>query len=139
VGINGPKTKGRGGGLDGYGTGPLGAKKNATILAGGDDATFTGGIDKEAIRRVVHANLKQIKACYDKGLNKDPGLYGKITIQWTIGPGGRVLEAGVKSSTMNNSEVENCAVSRLRTWKFPEPPANEVAVVSYPFVFQAQE
>lgn len=139
VGIAGPKTKGRGGGIQGYGTGPLGAKKNATILAGGDDMTATSGIDKDAIRRVVLANIRQIKACYEKGLNKDPGLYGKITIQWSIGSGGKVLEAGVKNSTMNNAEVENCSVARLKTWKFPEPPVNEVAVVSFPFVFQAQE
>ena len=111
----------------------------ATILAGGDDATFTGTIDRDAIRRVVQANIKQIKACYERALNKDPGLYGKISIQWTIGPGGRVLEASTKTTTMNSPEVENCAVNRLKTWKFPEPPADQVAVVSYPFVFQAQE
>jgi hypothetical protein len=139
VGISGIKTSGKGGGISGYGTGTLGAKKNATILAGGDDATFTGTIDKEAIRRVVQANLKQIKNCYERGLNRDPSLYGKIVIQWTIGPGGKVLEAGIKGTTMNSPEVESCAVARLRTWKFPEPPVNEVAVVSYPFVFQAQE
>ncbi len=139
VGIAGPQTKGRGGGLTGYGSGPLGGKKNASIIAGGDDMVASGGIDKEAIRRVVLANIKQIKACYEKGLNRDPSLYGKITIQWTIGSGGRVLSAGVRNTTMNNSEVEDCAVARLKTWKFPEPPANEVADVSYPFVFQAQD
>ncbi|MDZ4676915.1 MAG: AgmX/PglI C-terminal domain-containing protein [Oligoflexia bacterium] len=139
VGISGVNTKGRGGGVSGYGTGNLGAKKNATVLPGGDEATFSPGIDKEAIRRVVKANLKQIQACYEKGLNKEPSLYGKITIRWSIGPGGNVLEAGIKATTMNSSEVENCAVARLRTWKFPEPPANQIADVSYPFVFQAQE
>jgi outer membrane biosynthesis protein TonB len=139
VGIAGVKTHGRGGGVSGYGTGGLGAKKNASLIAGDDQATFSGTIDKEAIRRVVQANLKQIKACYERGLNRDPSLYGKIVIQWTIGPGGRVLEAGIKNTTMNSAEVESCAVARLRTWKFPEPPAGEVAVVSYPFVFQAQE
>jgi pSer/pThr/pTyr-binding forkhead associated (FHA) protein len=139
VGIAGPKTKGRGGGISGYGTGSLGAKKNASIIAGGDDETFSGSIDKEAIRRVVQANLRQIRSCYERGLNKEPGLYGKIVIQWTIGAGGNVLEAGIKSSSMQNSEVESCAVARLKSWKFPEPPANEVAVVSYPFVFQAQD
>jgi hypothetical protein len=40
---------------------------------------------------------------------------------------------------MNSPEVENCAVAHLKTWKFPEPPADQVAAVSYPFVFQAQE
>ena len=139
VGIAGVKTKGRGGGVSGYGTGTLGAKKNASLIAGDSEATFSPGIDREAIRRVVQENLKQIKACYEKGLNRNPGLYGKIVIRWTIGPGGRVTTAGIKSSTMDSAEVENCAVARLRLWKFPEPPVGELADVSYPFVFQAQE
>jgi outer membrane biosynthesis protein TonB len=139
VGIAGVNTKGRGGGLSGYGTAGLGAKKNASIIAGGDDETFSGSIDKEAIRRVVQANIKQIRACYERGLNKDPSLYGKLVIQWTIGAGGVVTAAGIKSSTIESAEVASCAVARLRSWKFPEPPAGEVADVSYPFVFQAQD
>ena len=138
-GIKGVETAGRGSGKTGYGQSGIGAKKNATLIAGDEPSIVSGSIDKEAIRRVVQANLKQIKACYEKGLNREPGLYGKIVIQWTIGPGGKVLEAGIKSTTMNSSDVENCSVARLKTWKFPEPPAGEVAVVSYPFVFQAQE
>ncbi|MCC6276355.1 MAG: FHA domain-containing protein [Oligoflexia bacterium] len=139
VGISGVTTKGRGGGLSGYGTGSLGAKKNATILAGGEEMTATGTIDKEAIRRVVQSNLGQIRSCYEKGLNKNPSLYGKVTIKWSIGPGGNVISAGVGATTMNAPEVENCLVARLRTWKFPEPPPGTVADVAYPFVFQAQE
>lgn len=138
-GIKGVETAGKGSGRSGYGQSGIGAKKNASLIAGDEPSIVSGSIDKEAIRRVVQANLRQIKACYEKGLNREPGLYGKIVIQWTIGPGGHVLEAGIKSTTMNSSEVENCSVARLRTWKFPEPPAGEVAVVSYPFVFQAQE
>jgi hypothetical protein len=139
VGIAGVNTKGKGGGVQGYGTGSLGAKKNASVIPGGDDAQFTGTIDREAIRRVVRANIGQIRACYEKALNQDPSLYGKIVIQWTIGPQGQVVEAGVKSTTMNSPAVESCAVARLKTWKFPVPPTNELPVVSYPFVFQAQE
>ncbi len=138
VGISGVGTKGKGGGNVGYGEGALGGKKGVQIVPGGAEEAFTGMIDREAIRRVIISRLREMKACYEKGLNRDPSLGGKIVLEWTIADQGRVSEAAVKSSTMNNSEVEQCALSRLRTWRFPEPPVGREAVVTYPFVFAAQ-
>ncbi|MGE3974894.1 MAG: AgmX/PglI C-terminal domain-containing protein [Bdellovibrionales bacterium] len=137
-GISGIQTKGRGGGVSGYGTGTLGEKGNATVIPGGDGEAFTGTIDREGIRRVVKANARQIQACYEKALNQDPGLHGKILLEWEIGDRGRVLSARVKSSTLNNSIVEQCMIGHLKTWRFPEPPADQVAVVAFPFVFMSQ-
>lgn len=139
VGIAGVNTRGRGGGVKGYGTGGIGGKRNATIIAGDGAATFTGSIDREAVRRVVKAGSKQLKACFERGLNRDPSLYGKVVIQWTIVAGGKAIKAKVKSSTMNAPKVERCMVNRLRTWKFPEPPVGTAADISYPFVFSAQD
>jgi TonB family protein len=137
-GIAGVSTKGRGGGVSGYGTGGLGAKSRATVTPGGEGEEFSGTIDKEAIRKVIRDNQRQIQACYEKALNKNPQLYGKVTLQWDINESGRVSNAGVKSSSLKNSEVENCILSRLRLWKFPEAPSGTVAGVSYPFLFNAQ-
>lgn len=138
VGISGVGTKGKGGGQLGYGEGSLGGKKSAQIIPGGAEEAFDGTIDREAIRRVILNNLRQVKSCYERGLNKNPGLDGKIVIEFNIGAGGRVTQAGVKNTTVNNSEVEQCVVSRLRTWRFPDPPADREAVVVYPFVFAPQ-
>ena len=137
-GIAGVSTKGRGGGVSGYGTGGLGAKGRATVVPGGEGETFSGSIDREAIRRVIRENQRQIQACYEKTLNKNPNLYGKVILEWVIVANGRVSSARVSSSTLKNSEVEQCILSRLRTWKFPEPPPDQEAVVSYPFLFNAQ-
>lgn len=136
IGVSGVNTKGRGGGVTGYGddTG-IGGKKSSVITAGGAEESFQGTIDREAIRRVVKANQNQLKACYERALNRDPGLYGKIVLEWVIGAGGHVDSAKVKSSTMGSSEVEQCCVARLKTWRFPDPPKNQEAVVSYPFTF----
>lgn len=137
-GIAGVNTKGRGGGVSGYGTGGLGAKSRATVVPGGEGESFSGSIDKEAIRKVIRDNQRQIQACYEKTLNKNPNLYGKVILEWVIVGNGRVTNARVANSTLKNSEVENCILSRLRTWKFPEPPPDQEAVVSYPFLFNAQ-
>ncbi|MBX9768362.1 MAG: AgmX/PglI C-terminal domain-containing protein [Bdellovibrionales bacterium] len=135
VGISGVRTKGLGGGVSGYGEESLGGKKSAQIVAGGVEEAFTGSIDKEAIRRVIISKLGELKACYNRSLNRSPGLEGKIVLEWLIGNGGRVLEARVKTTTMNNPEVEQCCVNRLKGWRFPDPPAGQEAQVAYPFVF----
>lgn len=138
VGIAGVGTKGRGGGRSGYGTGNLGGRRRATIIPGGEGEEFTGVIDRDAIRRVVQKNIRQIQACYERALNKDPDLYGKVVLRWEIDSRGRALNTSVKKTTLNSREVEKCMMNRLRTWKFPASPRNQVADVSYPFVFNSK-
>lgn len=138
VGIGGIGTSGRGGGREGYGTGPMGGKRNATIIAGGEGEEFEGNIDREGIRRVIKENERQFRACYEKVLNKRPDLFGKITISWDINDRGRVVDARIKSSTVGNSEVEQCMLLRLRVLKFPESPPNNTAAVSFPWVFNSK-
>lgn len=131
-------TKGKSGGLGDYGEGGLGQKGTTSIEVGGEGAEFEGEIDKEAVRRVIRANLAQVRACYEEELNKDLSLYGKVMVSWEIQAGGRVGRAFVKSSTLKNRNVEKCIVRRLKTWRFPIPPAGATAAVSYPFVFTAR-
>ena len=138
VGINGGVgTKGRGSGNSGYGDGGLGNKAGTRIVtAGGAGEAFSGSIDREAIRRVILANLKVIRTCYNRQLERNPDLLGKLVLSWDIGEGGRVLAARVKSNELGNPQVAECIMDRLKTWKFPEPPSNQVVVVeAYPFVF----
>lgn len=138
VGISGVNTKGRGSGNQGYGTGSIGDKKNATVIPGGAEESFEGTIDRDAIRRVVQENMRQIKACYERALNKDPALHGKVVMSWVLNDKGRVTAASVSSTTMNSSEVEQCMISRLRTWQFPATPKGQEADITYPFAFAAQ-
>lgn len=138
VGIGGIGTQGRGGGREGYGTGPMGGKRNATIIAGGEGEEFNGTIDREGIRRVLKENERQFRACYEKVLNKRPDLFGKIAMTWDINDKGRLANGHVKTSTLNNSEVEQCILLRLRTLKFPESPPGQTAVVTFPWVFNSK-
>ena len=138
VGIAGVGTKGKGSGSFGYGTGGLGEKGNVGINLEGQEAEFKGSMDKEAIRRVILANKPAIRHCYDLQLNRNAELFGKIVVEWTITEGGRVKEARIKSNTLGNSEVANCLLARLRTFKFPDPPPDTEGQVSYPFVFASQ-
>ena len=121
----------------GYGAINLGGtgKSETRIRAG--RMILKGGLDKDVIQKVVRRHYAQIKYCYEKELAKNPNLYGKISVNWTIGPDGRVQVAQIIQSDMNNVAVEDCIVRNVRRWKFPKPKGGGVVVVTYPFVFQS--
>ncbi|CAN5485242.1 hypothetical protein BH10BDE1_BH10BDE1_24980 [soil metagenome] len=131
----GISTQGRGGGNSGYGTAGLGGRIGVKVIPGGEGEAFSGTIDKEAIRRVIRANERIIRTCYERELNRTPDLVGKLTIEFDIGEKGVVLRAAVKVNELGNRAVADCLTSRLKTWRFPEPPTNEVVTVAYPFAF----
>jgi len=138
VGISGVNTKGRGTGGTGYGTGGIGQKGNVQVNVGGQEADIGGGMDKEAIRRVIREHIREIRNCYERELQKSPDLYGKIVLEWDIEEEGRVSRCVVKSNALGNDAVAQCIASRLKTWKFPDPPKDQVGRVVFPFVFSSQ-
>ena len=138
IGIGGIGTKGRGGGTGGYGSGVgvLGGKKDVDIGITSSDPTVMGSLDKELIRKVIHANRGQIRFCYEQQLNRFPKLDGKVAIKFVISPSGSVAQSQVAQSTVSNAELESCVAGRVRTWQFPKPKGGGVVIVTYPFIFK---
>ena len=134
--VGGVGTTGRGSGNTGYGTGGLGNRQGTKIVTGGTGEIIPGTIDREAIRRVILANIKTIRACYERELNRKPDLFGKLVLSWDIGEQGRVVATRVKENQLGSPEVAGCIMEKLKLWKFPDPPANQVVVIeAYPFLF----
>jgi len=137
-GIAGVGTQGRGTGTTGYGTGGLGQKGSVQINVTGQEGEFGGGMDKEAIRRVIREHIREIRSCYEKELQRSPDLYGKIVLEWDIEEEGRVTRVVTKSNALGNDNVAKCIMSRLKMWKFPDPPRDQIGRVVFPFVFSSQ-
>jgi TonB family protein len=137
VGIGGIGTKGRGGGTGGYGSGVgvLGGKKDVDIGITSSEPMVMGSLDKELIRKVIHANRGQIRYCYESRLNQKPKLNGKVAIKFVISPSGSVSTSSVAQSTAGDTELETCVAGRVRTWQFPKPKGGGVVIVTYPFIF----
>lgn len=139
-GISGVNTKGRGSGLDGYGSVGEGiGKGQSRVDIPGGEVEFVGSIDGEAVRRAIRSILSSIRACYERRLNLDRTLAGKVVIKFVIGEQGRVESSVVKSSSVNDPEVGRCVAARIQAQRFPEPPPGVVGEVSYPFVFDSQK
>lgn len=138
IGIGGIGTRGRGGGTGGYGTGVgvLGGKKDVDIGITSSEPTVMGSLDKELIRKVIHANRSQIRFCYESQLNRYPKLEGKVAVKFIISASGAVATSSVAQSSVGNAELEACVAGRVRTWVFPKPKGGGVVVVTYPFIFK---
>jgi len=90
--------------------------------------------DKNDIRRVVQSKSNAIQYCYERQLQTNPKLQGKIIAQWKVGLQGQVKSTSVTSSTMNNKKVENCILRVVKRMRF-EKPDGGICVINYPFVF----
>ncbi len=136
-GLGGLGTKGRGRGASGYGSGGgyFGKKSSSSVGMSTGDPIILGALDKSVIDRVVKQHLAQIRYCYQKELNKDPQLSGKIVIKFQIAADGTVDSAETNSTTMDNTIVEDCICGRFLRFKFPQPEGGGIVIVSYPFVF----
>lgn len=138
--VGGLGTAGKGGGVTGYkGTGALALGKVGTADVGviEEETEVEGGLDKEAIARVIRAQLGQIRYCYERQLSANPDLYGKILVKFTIGNAGSVVAQAIGNTSLNNAMVEGCILRRIAGWQFPTPKGGTSVLVTYPFLFKS--
>jgi TonB family protein len=126
-------TRGAGGGRAGYGKISLVGGMSPISLPLDDEATVEGGLDQDQILAVINKHLGQITYCYEKGLQAQPSIGGRVAVDFTIGPAGRITTAKVAQSSLGSKLVENCMLDKMRTWQFPKPVGKVNVDVLYPF------
>lgn len=130
-------TRGKaGGGRPGYGSMNLGGTAAAYFEPVQEEALVEGGLDKDQIAAVINRHIGEVIYCYEKGLQVQPGLSGRIGVNFVINGGGNVSSASVASSSLKSAQVEGCVINHLRTWKFPKPVGGVNVRVQYPFVLK---
>ncbi len=140
MGIKGAELlRGKGGaGIGALGAGNIGKGKvgGSVTSAVSRNIGAQGTIDKEAVAKAINAHLHEVSSCYERALLKEPGLAGKIVLEWQITVTGGVGFAKTKSSTMKSSAVEQCILGSLKTWRFP-PAKGAGVLITYPFMFNS--
>jgi outer membrane biosynthesis protein TonB/pSer/pThr/pTyr-binding forkhead associated (FHA) protein len=150
LGTGGPANAlaGLGGGAGGLGSGGLGGPggtgtgafkgklQGSSVVVPEGDAVTEGNLTKEEIEAVIRANLAQIKACYERNLQGNRNLQGRVLSAFVIGTDGRVISSKVAQSTLGSRGTEDCIAGAVRRWKFPIPRGGGVVNVRYPFVLQ---
>lgn len=108
--------------------------KEAKVQFTGGSGDFSGGLSREEVDRVVRSRKGTIQACYQREVNRNRGLAGKLVVNFTINATGKVTSARVDAgkSTLRNAAVESCVKRQIQGMKFP---AKGGAIVNYPFIF----
>ena len=102
-----------------------------------ESAIHDDGLSREEIQRVLNRVMAQIKYCYEKELNRDPDLQGKLVMNWVIGSGGLVTTLKSATSSLSGaggSAVDSCVARVISRLQFPVPRGAQEVVVTYPFV-----
>ena len=63
-----------------------------------------GSLPKEVIRRVVRKHRREVLYCYQRELEKDGTLEGRLLVSFTISPAGstKAIESGILVSFIQN-------------------------------------
>ena len=127
-----------GGSIAGGGTGAAAVEKKVSGVVKSEAPAVDGELDPAMVAKEVRTRLGAIKACYERGLKRNPNLSGKIVIHWTITQAGTVSGVDVEQDTLGDAEVASCIKSLIARWRFPAPSGGSVEV-SFPFVFQSSQ
>jgi hypothetical protein len=90
-------------------------------------------VSKENLDAVVNAHVSDVSACYDAALEVWPGLKGRIATSFVIWFDGQVALARTGESTLDNTMLECCINTAVRSWTFPKPRDGSIALVTFPF------
>lgn len=105
-----------------------------------DGSDVQGSLDKDVIRRVVRAHIAEVRGCYNRGLETDVDLAGRVIVQFKIGGTGAVVSAEIVASTLppSGAAVAQCIATMASRWTFPPPEGGGSVVVTYPFVLSSE-
>jgi hypothetical protein len=100
--------------------------------------SIRGGMSRAAVLKVVNAHLDEVRDCYERELLHNPGISGKILMEWLINLDGAVRYAKVKFTNIgHSSDLHTCLQAQVVTWNFPRPKGGEEVLVTFPFLFES--
>ena len=89
----------------------------------------------EYIDEMIVSHQAQLQKCWLTRLKDSPGLAGQITVQFEISHRGKVKEAHVADSTLQDETLKKCVVSVIERVPFRSYKGSEISL-SYPIKFE---
>lgn len=98
-------------------------------------ASDGGRLPPAAIQSIIREHYGKFRACYERGLARDPTLSGRINVRFVIARDGSVSSAAVSDNEIPDCDVAGCLLPVYRSLKFPKPEGGGVVTVVYPIMF----
>ncbi len=95
--------------------------------------TVSGRLPKEVVQRIVRQNFGRFRLCYERGLQQNPNLEGRVAVSFSISQTGAVEDARNGGSSLPDASVVACIVSAFRGLSFPRPESGRARVI-YPMM-----
>jgi Ca-activated chloride channel family protein len=89
------------------------------------EISTTGGLSKEAIQKTFKQGLPAMELCYQKTLEKKSNIQGGMTLQLVIDLSGRATKVSLVSSKLNDKNLEQCIIQKIKELTFPTPEGTE--------------
>jgi len=99
-----------------------------------DRGTRSAGRSIEEIQMVFDRNKGAIYSVYNRALRKDPTLQGKIILQLTIAPSGKVTRCELVSSELHDATLGQKITQRVKLFNFESKDVSEITI-TYPIDF----
>ena len=79
-----------------------------------------GSRTEEDIRYVMDQNKSKLHNLYQRARRTNPGLKGKLIVEVTVLPSGKISAIKIKSSELNDPALEESILARIRQFEFGE-------------------
>lgn len=89
--------------------------------------------------RSIAAIRPRLRACYQKGLQRDRKMQGKVVVSLLVASDGSVEKTDVRSNTGLGPDVTACILHVLKSSTFNPPGPGNTAVLDVPVAFFAAE
>ena len=97
------------------------------------EISTSGGLSKETIQKTFKQKLTAIELCYQKALEKKPNIQGEATFQLMIDSKGRVTKVNLVSSKLNDKNLEQCIIQKIKELTFPAPEGSDKVTATVSF------
>ena len=96
---------------------------------------LTGTLPRNEVLRGINGRMTVVTRCYESGLIKNPGLHGRLVLQWVVTPAGTVSDVTVLSSSLSDEPTVECVVDAVRSIHFAQTGGD--STITFPFAFRA--
>lgn len=98
-------------------------------------ANMTDGLTSEYIQDTLKTHRGSFFKCYTQLLQKTPGLVGQASISFTIEKTGRVSQATIASTSINDAAFKKCLIDAIQRVEFKAFTGDPISTV-FPLRFE---
>ncbi len=97
--------------------------------------SYIAGRTSEEIQMVFDRHKGAVYRIYNRALRKNPTLRGKVVLEITILPSGKVKRVQIVSSQLKDKKLERKLATRIKMFNFGAKEDIDTVVVTYPIDF----